>query len=154
MGTRQGRIEHGQIMTAAERRGRSGVGESMLRPPVEPTEDRIEWAAHYAKIVEANLARGQYPQAIAAIQRAQREDPRSRPPLADMTMADRLDLPLGDLLTIRTRNALEEHGIFTVGDLLQMTSNDVLSVSGISHGVFAEIDRMLPKLGLKRRHAG
>jgi DNA-directed RNA polymerase subunit alpha len=66
-------------------------------------------------------------------------------------MQERLELSTAEIgLTVRTTNCLEERGIFTVRDLLNCTSNDLLSISNFGEKTLEEVYSSLEKHGFTR----
>lgn len=53
-------------------------------------------------------------------------------------------------LSVRTTNCLEERGIFTVGDLLNCTREDLLSISNFGEKTLEEVYRALEEVGFYR----
>jgi DNA-directed RNA polymerase subunit alpha len=54
-------------------------------------------------------------------------------------------------LSVRTTTCLEERGIFTVGDLLNCTRDDLLSISNFGEKTLDEVYRALENVGFARR---
>lgn len=70
---------------------------------------------------------------------------------ASRSMQQRLDLSTAEIgLTVRTTNCLEERGIFTVRDLLNCTSDDLLSISNFGEKTLEEVYLALEKFGFHR----
>jgi DNA-directed RNA polymerase subunit alpha len=70
-------------------------------------------------------------------------------------MADKLEMSTAEIgLTVRTTNCLEERGIFTVGDLLNSTREDLLSISNFGEKTLEEVYKSLEKIGFCRRQQG
>ena len=56
------------------------------------------------------------------------------------TVQERLEMSTAEIgLTVRTTNCLEERGIFTVGDLLHCTREDLLSISNFGEKTLEEV---------------
>ena len=53
-------------------------------------------------------------------------------------------------LSVRTTNCLEERGIFTVGDLLKCTRDDLLSISNFGEKTLEEVYKALEGIELYR----
>ncbi len=69
------------------------------------------------------------------------------------TVSERLELSTAEIgLTVRTTNCLEEKGIFTVGDLLNSSRDDLLSISNFGEKTLEEVYRALEGIGFYRRH--
>lgn len=67
-------------------------------------------------------------------------------------MAEKLQMSTAEIgLSVRTTNCLEEKGIFTVHDLLQCKSGDLLSISNFGEKTLEEVYRALEKIGFYRR---
>lgn len=65
---------------------------------------------------------------------------------------DKLDLPIAALeLPIRTHNMLEEEGVFTVGDLLNRSAEDLLRLPNFGQKSLAEVYAALSQLGFHRK---
>jgi DNA-directed RNA polymerase subunit alpha len=54
-------------------------------------------------------------------------------------------------LTVRTTNCLEERGIFTVEDLLNCTSQDLLNISNFGEKTLEEVYTALQGIGFLRK---
>ena len=54
-------------------------------------------------------------------------------------------------LQLRTTNCLEEHGIFTVRDLLQSSSTRLLSISNFGEKTLNEVYDALERIGFYRK---
>jgi DNA-directed RNA polymerase subunit alpha len=54
-------------------------------------------------------------------------------------------------LTVRTTNCLEERGIFTVGDLLKASPDELLSITNFGEKTLDEVYQALAKIGFIRR---
>jgi DNA-directed RNA polymerase subunit alpha len=64
---------------------------------------------------------------------------------------DRLDLSLAEIeLCVRTVNCLEDHGIFTVRDLLASTRQRLLEIPNLGEKTLETIYEALEKLGFYR----
>lgn len=56
------------------------------------------------------------------------------------TLQERLEMSTAEIgLSVRTTNCLEEKGIFTVGDLLHCTREDLLSISNFGEKTLEEV---------------
>ncbi len=70
---------------------------------------------------------------------------------AQRLMAEKLELSTAEIgLAVRTTNCLEDRGIFTVRDLLNTTSADLLSISNFGEKTLDEVYRSLEKIGFTR----
>jgi DNA-directed RNA polymerase subunit alpha len=70
---------------------------------------------------------------------------------ATRSMQQRLDMSTAEIgLTVRTTNCLEERGIFTVRDLLNSTSDDLLAISNFGEKTLEEVYIALEKFGFYR----
>jgi DNA-directed RNA polymerase subunit alpha len=70
---------------------------------------------------------------------------------ATRSMQQRLDMSTAEIgLTVRTTNCLEEKGIFTVRDLLNSTSADLLNISNFGEKTLEEVYLALEKFGFHR----
>lgn len=77
--------------------------------------------------------------------------PASKQEEARRVMMERLDLSTAEIgLTVRTTNCLEERGIFTVRDLLNTTSDQLLSISNFGEKTLEEVYRALEQIGFTR----
>lgn len=66
-------------------------------------------------------------------------------------MAEKLQMSTAEIgLSVRTTNCLEEKGIFTVHDLLNCKSADLLSISNFGEKTLEEVYRALEKIGFYR----
>ena len=66
-------------------------------------------------------------------------------------MSERLEMSTAEIgLTVRTTNCLEERGIFTVGDLLNCTREDLLSISNFGEKTLEEVYKALENFGFYR----
>jgi DNA-directed RNA polymerase subunit alpha len=54
-------------------------------------------------------------------------------------------------LTVRTTNCLEERGIFTVGDLLGCTREDLLAITNFGEKTLEEVYKALEGAGFYRK---
>jgi DNA-directed RNA polymerase subunit alpha len=54
-------------------------------------------------------------------------------------------------LTVRTTNCLEERGIFTVGDLLRTSPDDLLGITNFGEKTLEEVYQALSKIGFSRK---
>ncbi len=67
-------------------------------------------------------------------------------------LTERLDMSTAEIgLSVRTTNCLEERGIFTVGDLLNCTRDDLLSISNFGEKTLEEVYSALEGIGFYRR---
>ena len=67
-------------------------------------------------------------------------------------LTERLDMSTAEIgLSVRTTNCLEERGIFTVGDLLHCTREDLLSISNFGEKTLEEVYQSLESIGFYRR---
>jgi|TARA_B100000809_G_C15085914_1_gene511425 DNA-directed RNA polymerase subunit alpha len=67
------------------------------------------------------------------------------------TQQERLDMSTAEIgLSVRTTNCLEERGIFTVGDLLNCTREDLLSISNFGEKTLEEVYKALEGVGFCR----
>lgn len=67
------------------------------------------------------------------------------------SLKDQLTLSCAEIgLSVRTTNCLEERGIFTVGDLLNCTRDDLLSIANFGEKTLEEVYRALEKVGFYR----
>ncbi len=70
---------------------------------------------------------------------------------ARRSMLEKLDLSTAEIgLTVRTTNCLEERGIFTVRDLLNTTSAELLNISNFGEKTLEEVYRALEQVGFSR----
>jgi len=68
------------------------------------------------------------------------------------SLNDRLDMSTAEIgLTVRTTNCLEERGIFTVGDLLNCSPDDLLSISNFGEKTLGEVYSALESIGFYRK---
>ena len=66
-------------------------------------------------------------------------------------MAEKLDMSTAEIgLSVRTTNCLEERGIFTVGDLLHCTRDDLLGISNFGEKTLEEVYKALEGIGFFR----
>jgi DNA-directed RNA polymerase subunit alpha len=64
---------------------------------------------------------------------------------------NRLDLSLSEIdLVVRTVNCLEDHGIFTVQDLLNSTPGELLEIPNLGEKTLDTIYQALEKIGFYR----
>jgi DNA-directed RNA polymerase subunit alpha len=64
----------------------------------------------------------------------------------------KLELSTAEIgLSVRTTNCLEDRGIFTVRDLLNTTSSQLLSISNFGEKTLEEVYRALEAIGFSRR---
>ena len=67
-------------------------------------------------------------------------------------LTERLEMSTAEIgLSVRTTNCLEERGIFTVGDLLNCTRDDLLSISNFGEKTLEEVYSSLESIGFYRR---
>jgi DNA-directed RNA polymerase subunit alpha len=67
-------------------------------------------------------------------------------------MAEKLEMSTAEIgLSVRTTNCLEERGIFTVGDLLHCTREDLLSISNFGEKTLEEVYKALEGIGFFRK---
>jgi DNA-directed RNA polymerase subunit alpha len=67
-------------------------------------------------------------------------------------LTERLEMSTAEIgLSVRTTNCLEERGIFTVGDLLNCTRDDLLSISNFGEKTLEEVYSALEGIGFYRR---
>ena len=67
-------------------------------------------------------------------------------------LTQRLEMSTAEIgLSVRTTNCLEERGIFTVGDLLNCTRDDLLSISNFGEKTLEEVYTSLEGIGFYRR---
>lgn len=67
-------------------------------------------------------------------------------------LQSRLEMSTAEIeLSVRTTNCLEERGIFTVGDLLNCTRDDLLSISNFGEKTLEEVYRALEGVGFSRK---
>lgn len=72
--------------------------------------------------------------------------------LQERDMAKRLELSTAELgLSVRTTNCLDEHGIATVGDLLDCNREELLTISNFGEKTLEEVYKALEKIGFYRR---
>lgn len=65
----------------------------------------------------------------------------------------RLEMSTAEIeLSVRTTNCLEERGIFTVGDLLNCTREDLLSISNFGEKTLEEVYKALEGVGFARKN--
>jgi DNA-directed RNA polymerase subunit alpha len=77
--------------------------------------------------------------------------PLNQAELANQGVNDRLEMSTAEIgLAVRTTNCLEERGIFTVHELLQCTSDDLLSISNFGEKTLEEVYKALAKIGFHR----
>ncbi|MCE9544456.1 MAG: DNA-directed RNA polymerase subunit alpha [Planctomycetia bacterium] len=68
------------------------------------------------------------------------------------TLSQRLDMSTAEIgLSVRTTNCLEEQGIFTVGDLLKCTPDDLLAISNFGEKTLDEVYKALESIGFYRQ---
>jgi DNA-directed RNA polymerase subunit alpha len=67
-------------------------------------------------------------------------------------LAGKLEMSTAEIgLTVRTTNCLEERGIFTVGELLNSTREDLLAISNFGEKTLEEVYRALERVGFYRK---
>jgi len=67
-------------------------------------------------------------------------------------LVEKLEMSTAEIgLSVRTTNCLEERGIFTVGDLLHSTRDDLLSISNFGEKTLEEVYKALEGVGFCRR---
>ena len=75
-------------------------------------------------------------------------------PLAERqaeSLVDKLDMSTAEIgLSVRTTNCLEDHGIFTVHDLLQRKPDDLLSIPNFGEKTLDEVYKALQNVGFCR----
>ena len=77
--------------------------------------------------------------------------PLNQAELANQGLKDRLEMSTAEIgLAVRTTNCLEEKGIFTVDDLLNTTSDDLLSISNFGEKTLEEVYKALEHIGFYR----
>ncbi len=70
---------------------------------------------------------------------------------AAKNLDDRLNMSTAEIgLLVRTTNCLEEKGIFTVGDLLRSTRDELLKISNFGEKTLDEVYQALEKIGFHR----
>ena len=68
------------------------------------------------------------------------------------TLSERLEMSAAEIgLSVRTTNCLEERGIFTVGDLLKCTPENLLSISNFGEKTLEEVYKALESIGFYRQ---
>ncbi|REJ65880.1 MAG: DNA-directed RNA polymerase subunit alpha [Planctomycetota bacterium] len=68
------------------------------------------------------------------------------------SLDERLAMSTAEIgLSVRTTNCLEERGIFTVGDLLHRTPDDLLEISNFGEKTLQEVYQALASIGFMRR---
>jgi DNA-directed RNA polymerase subunit alpha len=76
----------------------------------------------------------------------------SRADCEEKNLRDRLEMSTAEIgLSVRTTNCLEERGIFTVQDLLNSTSEDLLSISNFGEKTLEEVYKALEGIGFSRK---
>ena len=64
---------------------------------------------------------------------------------------EKLEMSTAEIgLSVRTTNCLEERGIFTVGDLLNCTRDDLLAISNFGEKTLEEVYKALEEVGFYR----
>ena len=72
--------------------------------------------------------------------------------LLEREMRRKLDMNTSEIgLSVRTTNCLEEQGIFTVGNLLDCSREDLLGISNFGEKTLEEVFQALEKLGFRRQ---
>jgi DNA-directed RNA polymerase subunit alpha len=67
------------------------------------------------------------------------------------SLQERLEMSTAEIgLSVRTTNCLEEKGIFTVGELLNCTRADLLSISNFGEKTLEEVYLALERFGFFR----
>jgi DNA-directed RNA polymerase subunit alpha len=67
------------------------------------------------------------------------------------SLQERLEMSTAEIgLSVRTTNCLEEKGIFTVGELLNCTRADLLSISNFGEKTLEEVYLALERFGFYR----
>ena len=67
-------------------------------------------------------------------------------------VAERLEMSTAEIgLPVRTVNCLEDHGVFTVDQLLHCTPEKLLSFPNFGEKTLEEVYRALAAIGLRRR---
>ncbi|MCC7476272.1 MAG: DNA-directed RNA polymerase subunit alpha [Pirellulales bacterium] len=70
-------------------------------------------------------------------------------------MKEKLEMSTAEIgLAVRTTNCLEERGVFTVDDLLNCTSKDLLSISNFGDKTLEEVYHALENIGFYRPGRG
>jgi DNA-directed RNA polymerase subunit alpha len=70
---------------------------------------------------------------------------------AAQDLADKLEMSTAEIgLTVRTTNCLEDRGIFTVGDLLNCTREDLLGITNFGEKTLEEVYKALEGVGFYR----
>ena len=78
--------------------------------------------------------------------------PMNRHDLLEREMRRKLDMNTSEIgLSVRTTNCLEEQGIFTVGNLLDCSREDLLQISNFGEKTLEEVFQALEKLGFRRQ---
>jgi len=113
------------------------------------TNERRRWALYHARFVAYSLLAGNYERAISAVETAKRADPQLGVDSRDLSVQQRYDLPLPDLLDVRTSNALEEHGIFTVHQLAAIPESEIRQIPNVGTKVIESLDAMFKQLGVR-----
>ena len=68
------------------------------------------------------------------------------------SLEERLEMSTAEIgLSVRTTNCLEERGIFTVGDLLNCTPKELLSISNFGEKTLEEVYKALETVGFHRK---
>ena len=68
------------------------------------------------------------------------------------SLEERLQMSTAEIgLSVRTTNCLEERGIFTVDDLLNCTSKELLSISNFGEKTLEEVYQALESVGFYRK---
>jgi DNA-directed RNA polymerase subunit alpha len=71
-----------------------------------------------------------------------------------VTVDDHLEMSTAEIgLTVRTVNCLEEHGVFTVKDLLECTPEKLLSFPNFGEKTLDEVYQALAAIGFSRQAA-
>ena len=70
------------------------------------------------------------------------------------TVDDRLEMSTAEIgLAVRTVNCLEEHGIFTVDELLRCKPDTLLSFPNFGEKTLEEVYKALESIGFRRESA-
>ncbi len=72
--------------------------------------------------------------------------------LEEKELNRKLELSTAELgLSVRTTNCLDEHGISTIGDLLDCTRDELLGLANFGEKTLEDVYRALEKFGFYRR---
>jgi hypothetical protein len=119
------------------------------RPIAEPRAQRYAWADHHARVVGVNIACGNYERALAAVESARRQDPDLQVEPLSLNVQQRHELPLAAFLDLRTANYLETRFLLTVGDLADVSAEEVRQIDGLGAKAIATLDQIFEKLDLR-----